>query len=82
MRIDYHASAGCEIVVYMGYPGSKNASCPDDEHANIMKAILARDPDQAEALLLSHLGHIQSGLDMDARPQPQDDLAVILGLAR
>lgn len=64
------------------FGSSKNASCPDDEHANIMKAILARDPDQAEALLLSHLGHIQSGLDMDARPQPQDDLAVILGLAR
>lgn len=61
------------------FGSSQNASCPEDEHTNILNAILARDPDQAEALLMSHLGHIQSGLDMDARPQPQDDLAVILG---
>lgn len=63
------------------FGSSQNASCPDDEHSNILKAILARDPDQAEELLVSHLNHIKSGLDMDARPQPQDDLAVILGSA-
>jgi DNA-binding GntR family transcriptional regulator len=63
------------------FGSSQNASCPDDEHSNILKAILARDPDQAEELLVSHLNHIKSGLDMDARPQPQDDLAIILGSA-
>ncbi|MDE1132691.1 MAG: GntR family transcriptional regulator [Ascidiaceihabitans sp.] len=61
------------------FGSSENSSCPDDEHSNILKAIQARDPDQAEKLLSSHLKHIQNGLDMDVRQQPQDDLATILG---
>lgn len=63
------------------FGSSENASCPDDEHGKILKAIQSRDADRAEELLLSHLCHIQSGLDMDARPQPHDDLAAILGSA-
>jgi len=58
---------------------SENASCPDDEHSNILKAIQSHDPDLAEKLLISHLNHIQRGLDMEARQEPQDDLAAILG---
>lgn len=61
------------------FGSSESSSCPDDEHSNILKAIQARDPDQAEKLLLSHLNHIQNGLDMDVRQSPQDDLAAILG---
>ncbi len=61
------------------FGSSKNASCPDDEHANILRAIRSRDPDEAERLLISHLNHIQGGLDMEVRKQPQDDLAAILG---
>ena len=59
---------------------SENASCPDDEHSNILKAIQSHNPALAEKLLMSHLDHIQSGLDMEARQEPQDDLAAILGL--
>jgi DNA-binding GntR family transcriptional regulator len=65
------------IVGLFGSSGS--ASCPDDEHIKILKAIQSRDPKRAEKLLMSHLSHIQNGLDMDARKQPQDDLASILG---
>lgn len=65
------------IVGLFGVQG--NASCPDDEHAKILEAIRNRDPKRAEQLLVSHLNHIQSGLDMDARKRPQDDLASILG---
>ncbi|NIZ12511.1 GntR family transcriptional regulator [Phaeobacter sp. HF9A] len=61
------------------FGSSENASCPDDEHSNILQAIQSQDPEQAERLLISHLEHIQSGLDMNARPDPQDDLAAILG---
>lgn len=61
------------------FGSSENASCPDDEHSNILKAIQSQDPELAEHLLISHLDHIQSGLDMDARHAPQDDLAAILG---
>ncbi len=60
------------------FGSSENASCPDDEHSNILKAIQSRNPELAEELLISHLNHIQSGLDMDARQAPQDDLAAIL----
>ncbi len=61
------------------FGSSKSSSCPDDEHTKILQAIQSRDPEQAEMLLMSHLNHIQSGLDMDVRQQPQDDLATILG---
>ncbi|UWQ93310.1 GntR family transcriptional regulator [Rhodobacteraceae bacterium M382] len=61
------------------FGSSENAICPDDEHIRILEAIEARDPDRAEQLLISHLNHIQHGLDMDVRRQPEDDLAHILG---
>lgn len=61
------------------FGSSENASCPDDEHSNILKAIQSKNPEMAEKLLVSHLNHIQSGLDMDSRQEPQDDLAAILG---
>lgn len=60
------------------FGSSENESCPDDEHGNILDAIQSRDPDLAETLVRSHLSHIQRGLDMDARQQPQDDLTAIL----
>ncbi len=62
------------------FGSSQSASCPDDEHSNILKAIQSHNPELAEKLLISHLNHIQSGLDMEARQEPQDDLAAILGL--
>jgi DNA-binding GntR family transcriptional regulator len=61
------------------FGSSENASCPDDEHSNILKAIQSHSPEMAEQLLISHLNHIQSALDMESRQQPQDDLATILG---
>lgn len=64
------------IVGLFGAPG--NESCPEDEHSKILKAIEKRKTKRAEELVFSHLNHIQCGLDMDARRQPQDDLAAIL----
>ncbi|WP_108838794.1 GntR family transcriptional regulator [Tateyamaria sp. Alg231-49] len=61
------------------FGSSENASCPDDEHSNILKAIQSHNPELAEQLLISHLNHIQSGLDMEARQEAPDDLATILG---
>ena len=61
------------------FGSSEKTSCPDDEHSNILKAIQSHDPELAEQLIVSHLNHIQSGLDMEARREHQDDLAAILG---
>lgn len=62
------------------FGSTDHASCPDDEHAKILTAIRSSDPNRAEQLLVSHLNHIQSGLNMDARKQPRDDLSKIFGL--
>jgi DNA-binding GntR family transcriptional regulator len=64
------------------FGSSENASCPDDEHANILDAIQSQAPDRAEALLITHLEHIQSGLNMEKPQAPQDDLSIILGVSR
>lgn len=61
------------------FGSSANASCPDDEHANILRAIKTRDADHAMQLVITHLDHIQGGLDMETRHSPQDDLDIILG---
>lgn len=61
------------------FGSSKDASCPDDEHNKILNAIKSGDPDRAEALLKSHLNHIQNGLDMQITNPPHDDLGIILG---
>lgn len=63
------------------FGSSENASCPDDEHSNILQAIKSKNPERAEQLLISHLKHIQGGLDMETRQEPHDDLATILGSA-
>lgn len=61
------------------FGSSGNASCPDDEHSKILQAIQSQNPELAEQLLILHLNHIQGGLDMEKRQEPQDDLATILG---
>ena len=61
------------------FGSSENASCPDDEHIHILRAIESHNAPRAEQLLISHLEHIQRGLDMETQHPPQDDLATILG---
>jgi len=61
------------------FGSSQNASCPDDEHSKILQAIQTKNTELAEQLLISHLNHIQGGLDMETHKGPQDDLATILG---
>ena len=60
------------------FGSSQNASCPDDEHSKILQAIQTKNTELAEQLLISHLNHIQGGLDMETHKGLQDDLATIL----
>lgn len=57
---------------------SQNASCPDDEHSQILIAIQSKNPSLAENLIISHLNHIQEALDMETHQVQQDDLTAIL----
>ena len=59
---------------------SSHATCPADEHSNILSAIENGDSDSAETQMFEHLNRIRDGLNFSA-PKPQErDLAEILGL--
>lgn len=60
------------------FGSSQKASCPDEEHADILQAIKSSDAEAAEMLLFSHLKHIQDALDMGRTLEVHDDLATIL----
>jgi DNA-binding GntR family transcriptional regulator len=60
------------------FGSSEDASCPDHEHGDILQAIQTKQPQKAEKLLISHLHHIQSGLDMEARTEISEDLEAVL----
>ncbi len=61
------------------FGSSERSSCPDDEHAKILNAIEMKEPEVAKSLIVSHLTHIQLGLDMSTRNTSPDDLKTILG---
>lgn len=48
------------------YDAPTSTSCRADEHALIVDAIEARDGKRAQALMLEHLDHIESGMKLDA----------------
>ena len=67
------------IVGLFGAPNL--ASCPMDEHTDILSAIESRDAARAAILMQEHLDHIWNGLNIsDPRP-PAGDLAKVLGLS-
>lgn len=58
----------CLIIAL--YDAPQTPACPEDEHEQIVNAIERRDTDQAIALMLHHLDHIQSALHLGSRQQP------------
>ena len=67
------------IVGLFGAPN--HASCPMDEHSDILSAIECRDAARAAILMQEHLDHIWNGLNVSAPRPPEGDLAEILGLS-
>ena len=63
------------LIIFM-YDAPTASSCRADEHENIINAIAARDIDNALKLMLNHLAHIESSLNLE--PEQEDvDLASI-----
>ncbi|WP_170418850.1 GntR family transcriptional regulator [Ruegeria atlantica] len=59
--------------------GTNQAStCPDDEHASIIDAIVSRDPQSAEEAIRHHLLHVQNSLDLEQTRKAEPDLVKIL----
>ncbi len=60
------------------FGSSRNSSCPDDEHRQIVEAIVAGDAELAEQKVCHHLIHIQNGLDLERDAVKETDVARIL----
>jgi DNA-binding GntR family transcriptional regulator len=71
------ASLTC-LAIFL-YDAPNATACREDEHANIVQAIQDQQTERAVALMLEHLDHIESSLDMSARPEEDIDLAKVLG---
>jgi len=66
------------IFLAHGDPG-KSVSCSDQEHANIIAAVIAGDTERAVKAMRAHLDHLESHVVPAERAKPLD-LAQLLGL--
>ena len=66
----------CALITLM-YQTSNAAQHSVDEHAEIIKAIAAKDEDTAVRLMDEHLRHVESNLTLD-RKVPSNDIAMAL----
>jgi len=53
---------------------SVTASCPDDEHQEILRTLKAGDPEEAASLMRQHLSHIEAQIDLTAEAAVSVDL--------
>ncbi len=67
------------LVIYL-YDGPSMPACRDNDHVAIVAAIAKGDAARASALMLEHLGEVESCLDMQRAPAPTFDLADALGV--
>lgn len=51
-------------LIIILYDAPNTPACPCDEHAALVDAIEARDPETATRLMLEHLQHVEEALDM------------------
>jgi DNA-binding GntR family transcriptional regulator len=65
------------IIGLFGTSGISN--CAEHEHTDILDALRDRDSDNSEALIRTHLAHIEADLDLNAPEAVQPDLISILG---
>ncbi|MDQ7744770.1 GntR family transcriptional regulator [Hydrogenophaga pseudoflava] len=66
----------CALITLM-YQSTAAAEHSNEEHADIVKALAARDEDLAVRLMNEHLLHVEEGLTFD-RKLPTNDLSVAL----
>lgn len=57
----------CLIIAL--YDSPQTPACPDDEHNQIVEAIARQDQETAIHLMLHHLAHIESALELDVVPE-------------
>jgi DNA-binding GntR family transcriptional regulator len=65
-------SITCLVIILYDTHGAQG--CPYDDHAHLVDAIEAHDPERAAALMLEHIDHIEQSLKLD----PQSDRRILL----
>jgi len=70
------ASLTC-LAIFL-YDAPHATACREDEHELLLAAIARRRADRAAALMLEHLNHIESSLDLKAPRDEAVDLAAVL----
>ncbi len=66
----------CALITLM-YQSTAAAEHSNEEHADIVKALAAKDEDLAVRLMNDHLLHVEAGLTFD-RKRPVNDLSIAL----
>ena len=66
----------CALITLM-YQSASEAAHSNDEHADIVKALAARDEERAVRLMTEHLLHVEANLTFD-RQMPTSDIALAL----
>lgn len=66
----------CALITLM-YQSSHAAEHSNEEHADIVQALAAKDEERAVRLMNEHLLHVEQGLTFD-RQQPVNDLSMAL----
>jgi DNA-binding GntR family transcriptional regulator len=71
--------ASLTVLAIFLYDAPHATACREDEHALLVSAIEHRRTERAVALMLEHLDHIESSLDLAPRSEAPVDLAAALG---
>ena len=66
----------CLAILAAG--ANTGSTCREDEHDQIVQAMVAGDAKRAMKLMSTHLDHIEKALSEPGPPSPDDDLAVLL----
>ena len=59
------------LIIFL-YDAPTATSCRDDDHADIIGAIAAKDVAKAQAMMLHHLDHVEQSLKLDGSPAEAD----------
>jgi DNA-binding GntR family transcriptional regulator len=68
-------SLTCLVIALYDAPGTP--ACPHHEHAAIVDALEARDADQACALMIEHLDHVENTLRLEMPADTEVDFEAL-----
>jgi DNA-binding GntR family transcriptional regulator len=71
--------ASLTVLAIFLYDAPHASACREDEHALLLAAIEGRRVERAVSLMLEHLDHIESSLNLSPRHDAPVDLAAVLG---